>query len=130
LRSLNLEVLNISLGEDAYSRSTVSINYQTFSICTIDGSGKSENNVKLADIFIAMGCDNFALIKSSDTIVGCISNCDSSKVIDATTSCNGYGTYCCQTTIPLDLDALETIIDPIDISKPIASPPKNVFMIV
>jgi hypothetical protein len=78
LRSLNLELLNISLGEDAYSRSTVSVNYQTFSICTTDGSSRLENNANLAEspflvshyenIFIAMGCNKFSLIKSSDTV--------------------------------------------------------------
>ncbi|XP_062166965.1 wall-associated receptor kinase-like 10 [Alnus glutinosa] len=122
LSSFGLEVLNISLG-DAYrsSRSTVRVNYPTFSTCTNSSSRKQ--NVELANssfifsqgknIFVVMGCDNSASMRSSDgSIIGCMqSRCDSSKVVINGSSC--HGTNCCQTTIASDLNAFETTIDPI-----------------
>ncbi|XP_062163840.1 wall-associated receptor kinase-like 6 [Alnus glutinosa] len=123
LSSFGLEVLNISLG-DAYrsSRSTVRVNYPTFSTRTYNSSSRKQN-VELANssfifsqeknIFVAMGCDNSASMGSSDgSIIGCKqSSCDSSKVVINGSSCNG--TNCCQTTIASDLNAFETTIDPI-----------------
>ncbi|GLT53907.1 hypothetical protein SLA2020_271420 [Shorea laevis] len=71
LRSLNLEVLNISVG------GTVRVNYGTFSSCT-SGSDTTEN-VELAkspfifsqseNRFIAIGCDNLASMLSVDGLL-------------------------------------------------------------
>jgi hypothetical protein len=71
------------------------------------------------NIFIAMGCDNFARMTSSDgSVIGCRSICDTSKVIiNTTSSCHGYN--CCQTAIASDLDAFNTTIEPINITEPI-----------
>ncbi|XP_062164185.1 wall-associated receptor kinase-like 8 [Alnus glutinosa] len=126
LKRLNLEVLNISL-EDTYrySRSTVRVNYPTFSNCTNSSSRKQ--NVELANSsfifsyyqnrFVAMGCDNTASMRfSDDSMIGCSSRCDSSKVVRYDDSCNGIS--CCQTTITSGLNTFETTIDPIDPRKP------------
>jgi hypothetical protein len=124
LSSFGLEVLTISL-EDAYrfSRSTVRVNYPTFSICTYNSTIIRKQNVELANssfffsryenIFVAMGCDNSASMRSSDgSIIGeCKSRCDSSEVVIHGSNCDA--TNCCQTTIASDLDASETTVDPI-----------------
>jgi hypothetical protein len=117
LRSLNLEVLNISL------EGTVRVNYPTFFSCT-NGSSSAANIVNLANNsfvfsqsknrFIAMGCNNFASMvsvesnSSGSVIGGCMSICDASIVVNAG-SCNGIN--CCQTTIPSDLVAFNTTIE-------------------
>jgi len=121
LSSFGLEVLNISLGAvDAYdsrSSSTVRVNYPTFSTCTSSSSRKE--NVELANssfifsryqnIFVAMGCDNYATMRSSDdSIIGCMSRCDSSEVVNLVI----YGSSC-NFTIASDINAFETTIDPI-----------------
>jgi hypothetical protein len=136
LSSFGLEVLNISLADyaydsrmdyDYYSRmiSTVRVNYPTFSNCTNRTS--RNQNVELANssfifsyyqnIFVAMGCDNSASMRSlRGSLIGCTSICDSSEVVIDGSSCNG--TNCCQTTITSGLNKFETTIDPIDTRKP------------
>jgi hypothetical protein len=120
LRSLNLEVLNISL------EGTVRVNYPTFFSCT-NGSSSAANIVNLANSsfvfsqsenrFIAMGCNNFASMESVESnssgsvIGGCMSICDTSKVVNAS-SCNGIN--CCQTTIPSHLVAFNATIEAVD----------------
>jgi hypothetical protein len=135
LKSLNLEVLNISFSP---SRNTVGVNYPTLSVCN-NSSGSTEN-VELAkspfifsqseNIFIAMGCDNFASMKSSDSsVIGCRSVCDTSRdrVINSS-SCHGYN--CCQTTIASDLYAFNTTIEPINSEdKPIMEGCKSAFLV-
>lgn len=64
--------------------------------------------------FTAIGCNNFASMVSLNglnTIGGCLSICDSSKGINAS-SCNGIN--CCQTTIPSHLVAFKTTIGAVD----------------
>jgi len=127
LSSFGLEVLNFSLGEAYYLRSssTVRVNYPTFSTCTNSSSRK--HNVELANSsfifsyyhnrFVAMGCDNTASMRfSDDSMIGCSSRCDSSKAVINGDSCNG--TSCCQTTITSGLNTFETTIDPIDTRNP------------
>jgi hypothetical protein len=117
LSSFGLEVLDIVV-----PNGTVRVNYPTFSTCT-NSSGRKQN-VELANssfffsryenIFVAMGCDNSASMRSSEgSIIGCMqSRCDSSKVLINGSSCNG--TNCCQSAIASDLNEFETTInDPI-----------------
>ncbi|XP_062166433.1 wall-associated receptor kinase-like 10 [Alnus glutinosa] len=117
LRNFSLEVLNISLG------GTVRVNYPAYIIC-INGTVRIRNvNLEKSPFifsqsenrFVAIGCDNFAsmvsLNGSNTTVGGCLSICDKSKVINAS-SCNGIN--CCQTTIPSDLVAFYTKIEPIN----------------
>jgi hypothetical protein len=127
LSHFGLEVLNISLEDfNSDSISTVRVNYPTFSNCT--NSSSTKENVEIANspfifsqdenIFVGMGCNNSASMRSSDgSIIGCMSRCDSSKVVVNGSSCDG--TTCCQTTVASDLNAFETTIDPIiNISDP------------
>ena len=123
LRSLfNLEVLNISLG------GTVRVNYRTLSSCTSDSSIKE--NVELANssfifskdnnIFVALGCDNFASMESVDgsgsVVIGvCMSVCTEIDQVSNASMCNGIN--CCETTIPSHLDAFNTRIDTINIKN-------------
>jgi hypothetical protein len=137
LKKLDLEVLNISFETYKLGSSSVIVNYPTLSICK-NGS-KSTENVKLAkspfifsqseNIFIAMGCDNFATMTSSDgSVFGCRSVCDTSKVIINNTRCNGIN--CCQTTIASSyFDAFNTTIDPIDTKEPIIDGCKSAFLV-
>ncbi|XP_050262186.1 wall-associated receptor kinase-like 1 isoform X2 [Quercus robur] len=110
LRRLDLEVLDISL------EGTLRVNYPMSWWCPKSGTKnatKSAANVNLAsspfffsksrNIFIAMGCGNMALFKSSDgTIGGCMSVCKKDTIQTDNSSCNGID--CCKTTIPLDLN--------------------------
>ncbi|KAM4099204.1 hypothetical protein ACJW30_07G138900 [Castanea mollissima] len=119
LRRLDLEVLDISL------EGTLRINYPMSSWCP-----KSETEIapyvslasspfvysKLRNIFIAMGCGNLALLRSSDgsngsfIIGGCMSVCENEDIIKTKgSSCNGIG--CCKATIPSDLDVFTTDIE-------------------
>jgi hypothetical protein len=113
LRILDLEVLNISLD------GTVRVNFPTVYNCT-NGTSSTANIVELRNSpfifsqsenrFIAMGCNNLASMGSVDgsgsVIGGCMSICDTTRVINAS-SCN-IGINCCQVTIPSDLDAFKT----------------------
>jgi hypothetical protein len=116
------EVLNISLG------GTVRVNYPAYIICG-NGPLSIRNVINLEkspfifsqseNRFVAIGCDNFASMVSlngpnttgGSVVGGCLSICDKSKVINAS-SCNGIN--CCQTTIPSDLVAFTTTVAPID----------------
>ncbi|KAL4616115.1 hypothetical protein ACB092_07G175700 [Castanea dentata] len=110
LRRLDLEVLDISL------EGTLRVNYPMSLWCP---STKTKNatesiaNVSLAsspfvfsksrNIFIAMGCGNLALLRSSDGSIGaCMSVCKKDTIQTNGSSCNGID--CCKTTIPSDLD--------------------------
>ena len=110
LRRLDLEVLDISL------EGTLRVNYPMSWWCprteTKNATG-SIANVSLAsspfffsksrNIFIAMGCGNFAWLRSrGGTIGACMSVCE--KVTRQTngSSCNGID--CCKSPIPSDLD--------------------------
>ena len=110
LRRLDLEVLDISL------EGTLRVNYPMSLWCP---STETKNatvslaNVSLAsspfffsksrNIFIAMGCGNLALLRSSDGSIGaCMSVCKKDTIQTNGSSCNGID--CCKTTIPLDLD--------------------------
>jgi hypothetical protein len=138
LSSFGLEVLNISF-EGAYdprSNTSVRVNYPTFSTCTNSSSRKK--NAELANspfifsqeknIFVAMGCDNSASMRSSDySIMGCMSNCDASISVINGRRCNG--TNCCKTKIASDLNEFETIIDPTNISHPITKGCKSAFLV-
>jgi hypothetical protein len=118
LRSLNLEVLNISI-----EGGTVRVNYPTFSSCT-GGDDSSKLNVEFAkgpfifsqsdNRFVAIGCDNLASIVSENNSViigGCMSICGTDKAMDAS-SCNGIN--CCETTIPSQLLVFSTKIGQIN----------------
>ncbi|KAK4562325.1 hypothetical protein RGQ29_004990 [Quercus rubra] len=110
LRRLDLEVLDISL------EGTLRVNYPMSWWCPENGTKnvtESEANVSLAsspfffsesrNIFIAMGCGNLALLRSSDgSIGGCMSVCYKDAIRSNSSSCNGLD--CCKTTIPSDLD--------------------------
>ncbi|KAM3743383.1 hypothetical protein ACB098_07G141000 [Castanea mollissima] len=64
---------------------------------------------KSRNIFIAMGCGNLALLRSSNgTIGGCISVCEKDTKESNGSSCNGID--CCKTTIPSDLDVFTAAI--------------------
>ena len=111
LRRLDLEVLDISL------KGTLRVNYPMSWWCPgneTKNATRSAENVSLAsspfyfsksrNIFIAMGCGNLALFRSSvGTIAGCMSVCDVKDTIPTnSSSCNGID--CCKSTIPSDLD--------------------------
>ncbi|XP_059445536.1 wall-associated receptor kinase-like 10 isoform X2 [Corylus avellana] len=116
LRILNLEVLDISLD------GTVRVNFPTVYNCT-NGTSSTANIVELRNSpfifsqsenkFIALGCNNFASMRSVDgsgsAIGGCMSICDTTKVVNAS-SCN-IGINCCQASIPSDLDAFNTTME-------------------
>ncbi|KAM3743389.1 hypothetical protein ACB098_07G141500 [Castanea mollissima] len=110
LRRLDLEVLNISL------EGTLRVNYPMSWWCpgtSTKNKTESVANVSLAsspfffsksrNIFIAMGCGNMALFRSSDgTIGGCMSVCKKNTMQTNNSSCNGID--CCKATIPFDLN--------------------------
>ncbi|XP_059445320.1 wall-associated receptor kinase-like 10 [Corylus avellana] len=136
LKKLDLEVLNISLKNYSQSsRRTVIVNYPTFSICN-NGSNSTEN-MKLENspfifsvydnVFVAMGCDNFATMTSSDgSVTGCASFCDTGKVMN-NTRCSGIN--CCQTTIASNLDAFNTTIKTINSKEPSIEGCKYAFLV-
>ncbi|KAF3969645.1 hypothetical protein CMV_006582 [Castanea mollissima] len=121
LRRLDLEVLDISI------EGTLRVNYPMSWWCPGTGTKnktESAGNVSLANvslasspfffsksrnIFIAMGCGNLALLRSSNgTIGGCISVCEKDTKETNGSSCNGID--CCKTTIPSDLDVFAAAI--------------------
>ena len=109
LRRLDLEVLDISL------EGTLRVNYPMSWWCPetrTKNATESAANVSLAsspfffsesrNIFIAMGCGNMALLRSSyGSIGGCMSVCSKDAIRSNSSSCNGLD--CCKTTIPSDL---------------------------
>ncbi|KAK9987820.1 hypothetical protein SO802_028059 [Lithocarpus litseifolius] len=110
LRRLDLEVLDISL------EGTLRVNYPMSWWCPetrTKNETEGAKNVSLAsspfffsksrNIFIAMGCGNLALLRSSDgSIAGCMSVCEKHPIQTNGSSCNDI--ECCKTTIPSDLD--------------------------
>ncbi|XP_050261098.1 wall-associated receptor kinase-like 3 isoform X2 [Quercus robur] len=110
LRRLDLEVLDISL------KGTLRVNYPMTSWCPKNGTKNatwSEANVSLAsspfffsksrNIFIGMGCGNWAWLRSRVGLIGgCMSVCEKDTIQTNGSSCNGID--CCKTTIPSDLD--------------------------
>ena len=118
LRRLDLEVLDISL------EGKLRVNYPMSSWCPNSATEIAPNvslasspfvYSKLRNIFIAMGCGNLALLRSSDgsngsfIIGGCMSVCDKDTIQTKGSNCNGIG--CCKTTIPSDLDVFTTDIE-------------------
>ncbi|KAF3969646.1 hypothetical protein CMV_006583 [Castanea mollissima] len=64
---------------------------------------------KSRNLFIAMGCGNLALLRSSNgTIGGCTSVCEKDTIETNGSSCNGID--CCKTSIPSDLDVFAAAI--------------------
>ena len=64
---------------------------------------------KSRNIFIAMGCGNLALLRSSyGSIGGCMSICYKDAMRSNSSSCNGID--CCKITIPSDLDVFTAAI--------------------
>ncbi|XP_059446758.1 wall-associated receptor kinase-like 10 [Corylus avellana] len=121
LRRLNLEVLYISFGSTlSRRRNTVGVNYPTLSAC--GNLSRGIENVELSkspfifsqseNIFVAIGCNNFASITSLDgSVFGCRTcpfNCKVCEVI-----INDTTTRLCQTTIASDLVAFNTNTEPI-----------------
>ncbi|KAG6791205.1 hypothetical protein POTOM_000317 [Populus tomentosa] len=103
LRRINMEVLEISLGN---RNRMVRVNSPIISSrCSGGGANISINMTgspfafSSSNTFIAMGCDNRALLNGIEPeIVGCTSTCGASTE-------NSYcsGNNCCQTTIPSSL---------------------------
>ncbi|KAJ6945425.1 hypothetical protein NC651_000464 [Populus alba x Populus x berolinensis] len=116
LRRINMEVLEISLGN---RNRRVRVNSPIISSgCSGSGANISINMTgspfafSSSNTFIAMGCDNRALLNGIEPeIVGCTSTCGTE---------NSYcsGNNCCQTTIPSSLQvfnaSLGTTEDPIN----------------
>ncbi|TXG53701.1 hypothetical protein EZV62_018957 [Acer yangbiense] len=113
LKSINLEVLNISISLEA---STMLVNQPVFQYCDLSPYGFVRNEtVNLesspfffsdANRFTGVGCNNFAYLSSNRSIIsGCISFCNKkdksekkSNVNFSNSGCNGI--QCCQTRIP------------------------------
>ncbi|KAG7982759.1 hypothetical protein I3843_04G070100 [Carya illinoinensis] len=123
LKSFDLEVLEVNI-----TAGTVSVKYPIFSSCT--NGTNSPKNQKLEkssfvfsnyyNSFVAMGCNNYASMWSvfpddSVSYGGCKSHCDRAPFTNGS-HCNA--TNCCQATIPSDLQAFSTTIEP----KPSSSP--------
>ncbi|XP_075675188.1 wall-associated receptor kinase-like 3 [Castanea sativa] len=116
LRRLDLEVLDISL------EGTLRVNYPMSWWCPKSGTKNvnwSAANVSLAsspfffsksrNIFIAMGCGNWAFLQSGDsTVGGCVSVCAKDTKKTYGSSCNGID--CCKSTIASDLDVFTAVI--------------------
>ncbi|KAM3695554.1 hypothetical protein ACJW31_07G141400 [Castanea mollissima] len=117
LRRLDLEVLDISF------KGTLRVNYPMSWWCPkprTQNEAESAVSVSLAsspfffsklrNIFIAMGCGNWAILESDGVpVVGCVSVCE--KDITRPTngsSCNGID--CCKSIIPSDLDVFTVVI--------------------
>ncbi|KAG6787819.1 hypothetical protein POTOM_003864 [Populus tomentosa] len=119
LSRINMEVLEISL-ED----STVRVNSPIISSgCSGRGANISINMTgspfafSYSNTFIAMGCDNRALLNQIEPeIVGCMSTCSSSTEGKENSYCSGNN--CCQTRIPLGLQVFSASLgsaeDPIN----------------
>ncbi|KAF5457934.1 hypothetical protein F2P56_022005 [Juglans regia] len=116
LKRFNLEVLEIDI--DA---ATVRVRYPIFSSCTGGMDRKKNQELEKSPFifssynnsFVAMGCNNSAsmwsLPEESISYGGCKSPCDRGPFRNGS-RCNG--TNCCQTTIPSNLHAFTTTIEP------------------
>ncbi|KAK0590150.1 hypothetical protein LWI29_023265 [Acer saccharum] len=81
LKSINLEVLNISISLEA---STILVNHPVLHNCTGKGVRKATVNLESSPFFFSdanrftgVGCNNFAYLSSNSSIIsGCISFCN------------------------------------------------------
>ena len=122
LRRLNLEVLNISFGSTlSRTRNTVGVNYPTVSACGNDSN--TIHNVELSkspfifsqseNIFMAMGCNNWAsIISLGGSVFGCRTCPFGCKACDEIIN-DTIATPLCQTTIASDLVLSNTNTDPV-----------------
>ncbi|TXG53707.1 hypothetical protein EZV62_018966 [Acer yangbiense] len=112
LKSINLEVLNISISLEA---STILVNHPVLDNCTA-GVRRATVNFESSPFFLSdanrftgVGCNTFAYLFSNNSIIsGCISFCDKSNISPEPSNvklrdsgCNGI--KCCQTRIPSSL---------------------------
>lgn len=115
LKSLNLEVTYINPSE-----STIRImNPVYYWNCHGKNTNKSGINLRGspfvysqdANTFVAVGCNNIALLRSNGSAVGgCVSICDSNEQVNDQNSYLGdlgntgcHGKYCCETSLPMNL---------------------------
>ncbi|TXG65081.1 hypothetical protein EZV62_012075 [Acer yangbiense] len=99
LRSINLEVLNITLSDF-----TILVNHPVLNSCLSNESTRLENTPFLfsdRNRFVSVACDYFAIMSSNNSsLCGCLSICDGSQTFEMG---NCFGVKCCQTTIPTQL---------------------------
>ncbi|KAK1566853.1 hypothetical protein Q3G72_004899 [Acer saccharum] len=99
LRSINLEVLNITLPDFG-----ILVNHPVLNSCLSNESTLLENTPFLfsdRNRFVSVACDNFAIMSSNNSpLCGCLSICDGSHAFEMG---NCFGVKCCQTTIPTKL---------------------------
>ncbi|TXG53818.1 hypothetical protein EZV62_019074 [Acer yangbiense] len=99
LRSINLEVLNITLPDFG-----ILVNHPVLNSCLSNESTLLENTPFLfsdRNRFVSVACDNFAIMSSNNSsLCGCLSICDGSQTFEMG---NCFGVKCCQTTIPTKL---------------------------
>ncbi|KAK1578154.1 hypothetical protein Q3G72_027965 [Acer saccharum] len=99
LRSINLEVLNITLSDF-----TILVNHPVLNSCLSNESTRLENTPFLfsdRNRFVSVACDDFAIMSSNNSsLCGCLSICDGSQTFEMG---NCFGVKCCQTTIPTQL---------------------------
>nr|POE89565.1 wall-associated receptor kinase-like 2 [Quercus suber] len=116
LRRLDLEVLDISL------EGTLRVNYPmswwcpetetknvTWSYANVSLASSPFFFTKSRNIFVAMGCGNFAWLRSRGGLIGgCMSVCENVTRQTNGSSCTGID--CCKSTIPSDLDVFTSNI--------------------
>ncbi|KAL5787111.1 hypothetical protein ACOSP7_004060 [Xanthoceras sorbifolium] len=117
LRSINLEVLNISIEEG-----TMLVNHPLISTARRRGQMESVNMENSPfffsptdNIFYGLGCDNFAYVwYNTSYIAGCYSSCrkSGSTYTEETIGC--YGIKCCQTRIPSSLQVFNASVGPLN----------------
>ncbi|KAH7575933.1 hypothetical protein JRO89_XS02G0255500 [Xanthoceras sorbifolium] len=117
LRSINLEVLNISIEEG-----TMLVNHPLISTARRRGRMESVNMENSPfffsptdNIFYGLGCDNFAYVwYNTSYIAGCYSSCrkSGSTYTEETIGC--YGIKCCQTRIPSSLQVFNASVGPLN----------------
>ncbi|KAK3184783.1 hypothetical protein Dsin_032069 [Dipteronia sinensis] len=104
LRSINLEVLNITIPDLA-----IRVNHPVLNSCLSNESTLLENTPYLfsdRNRFASVACDNFAILSSNNSsLCGCLSICDESQSFEMG---NCFGVKCCQTTIPTKLKSYKT----------------------
>ncbi|KAG6657228.1 hypothetical protein CIPAW_04G075400 [Carya illinoinensis] len=116
--SFDLEVLEIDIAFPG----TVRVSYPIFSSCTSVTSNTTDLELEKSPFifsdnnnnFVAMGCNNYASMWSvfpddSVSYGGCKSPCDRAPFTNGS-HCNA--TNCCRTSIPSNLQAFSTIIEP------------------
>ncbi|KAK2664907.1 hypothetical protein Ddye_003481 [Dipteronia dyeriana] len=104
LRSINLEVINITLPDFA-----IRVNHPVLNSCLSNESILLENTPFLfsdRNRFVSVACDNFAIMSSNNSsLCGCLSICDGSQTFEMG---NCFGVKCCQTTIQTKLKSYRT----------------------